>query len=143
MISIAHKFLRLLALEVESMHDELDMLVASLDDRLARAEISDYVRNENFVVLRNEVLGLEDCLRGIGPLEGCEVESLDDAVALARRTLHDRIRAHGYVPAVGRLIDSRLDKIVRYLEDVDPGTTPGPIRGLGGSWAARRAAGGS
>ncbi len=111
------KFIKILALEIESMQDELSMLLHSLDDRLARQEISDYVRNENFVVLRNEVLGLRDCLHGLDDVRGCPAETLEDAADLARQTLHRRITDHGYVPALQNLLDARIDKIVRYITE--------------------------
>ncbi len=109
--------MKILALEIESMEDELSMLLHTLEDRHARQEISDYVRNENFVVLRNEVLGLHDCMNGLDDVRGCPAETLDDAADLARQVLHRRIADHGYVPALGRLIDARIDKIVRYINE--------------------------
>ncbi len=113
------RFLKVLALEIESIQDELSMLLNTLDDRLARREISDYVRNENFVVLLNEVLGLHDCLHGLDDVRGCPAESVDDAADLAREVLDRRIADHGYVPALGHLLDARIDKIVRYIGEAE------------------------
>ena len=46
MDAMHRKFLKLLSLEMESLKDELELIIDSLDSRLARREITDYVRND-------------------------------------------------------------------------------------------------
>lgn len=115
MVSTYQKFIRLLQLEIESMHDEIEILLTSLDRRLADHEITDYVRNENAAVLRNELLGLEDCLRTTFDTEGREDATVDEIASEVRACIRQRIEARGYVPALGELIDRRIEKIAAYF----------------------------
>ncbi len=119
MVSPFRKFIRLFEVEIESLHDEIEIILSSLDERLAKHEITDYVRNENYAVLRNELLGLEDCLRA--RFEERADASLDDIAEEVRRCVRQRLIDHEYVPAVYGLINRRIDKIVAYLRsDVAP-----------------------
>lgn len=115
MDAMHRKFLKLLSLEMESLKDELELIIGSLDSRLARREITDYVRNENLAVLRNEVMGLEDCIRGCPDMDFSGAETPRDLVEMSKEYLSHRLGEHGYVPAVYRLLEHRLDKIAAYL----------------------------
>jgi len=135
MISTYRKFIRLLQLEVESLHDEIEIILSSLDRRLADHEITDYVRNENCAILRNELLGLEDflrstfmtdgraALRDAGTLNDASLDaasldeaSVDEVAERVRGYLRRRLAERDYVPALYALIDRRIDKIVAYLK---------------------------
>lgn len=116
MSPICHKFARLLTIELESLEEELELLVATLDKRLAAHEITDYVRNENAAVLRNEILGLRDFLKSGCSVDSDEVTTVDEAAALAKETVKARLDQRGYVPALFPLIAHRVDKIATYLK---------------------------
>ncbi|NBC30387.1 MAG: hypothetical protein GVY29_10415 [Spirochaetes bacterium] len=109
------KFFRLLAIELESLKEELELIIESLDLRLERHEITDYVRNENFATLRNEILGLEDCIKGCEDVDVSNAESMDDLVTMTKEFVRTRVAGHGYVPAVYGLIAARIDKVAAYL----------------------------
>ena len=109
------KFLKLLAIELESLTEELELIIESLDLRLERHEITDYVRNENFATLRNEILGLQDCIKGCDDFDVSSAANMDDLVAMTKEFVRQRVDRHGYVPAVHRLIATRIDKVAAYL----------------------------
>lgn len=117
---LCKKFVKLVSLELESMRDELEMLITQLDERLARHEITDYVRNENLAVLRNETLGLEECLRGCADLSfDTQAEVAQSIDVLAERTkeqMRERLSSKGYVPALYPLLERRLAKVAAYLK---------------------------
>ncbi len=120
MISTYDKFVRLLQLEIESLHDELEIILRSLDERLANHEITEYVRNENHAVLRNELLGLEDFVRtefGVAEREGASLEEIESEV---KSYLRRRLTERDYVPALYELVSRRIDKIVAYLRSPAP-----------------------
>ena len=120
MVSPHHKFIRLLQLEIESMHDEIELIMKSLDERLAKHEITEFVRNENCAVLRNELLGLEDFLRTEFSFDERSDISLGELVKEVRAYLRRRLSERQYVPALYELVSRRIDKIVAYLEESNP-----------------------
>ncbi len=120
MISTYDKFVRLLELEIESLHDELEIIVRTLDERLANHEITEYVRRENQAVLRNELLGLEDFVRtrfGVSERAGA---TLDEMSSEVKSYLRRRLTEREYVPALYELVSRRVDKIVAYLKTPTP-----------------------
>jgi hypothetical protein len=120
MVSTHQKFMRLLQLEIESLHDEIEIILQSLDHRLEKHEITDYVRNENGAILRNELLGIEDVLRCKLDVAERDDATLDEIVAEARSCLRKRLIDRGYVPALYELVNRRIDKIVSYLSQPVP-----------------------
>lgn len=115
MEKVYQRFLKLLAIELESLKEELEVIINSLDLRLERHEITDYVRNENFATLRNEVLGLQDCIKGCEDFDLSSATTMDELVTMTKDFVQHRLRQHGYVPAVYRLIATRIDKVAAYL----------------------------
>jgi hypothetical protein len=120
MISTYEKFMRLLRLEIESLHDEIEIILKSLDERLANHEITDYVHNENGAILRNELLGLEDFLRTEFDVSERGEATLDDVVNEVRGYLRKRLNERDYVPALYELMNRRIEKIVTYLSQTVP-----------------------
>jgi hypothetical protein len=124
---IRRRFLKLLVIEMESLKEELEIIIGTLDERLRNHEITDYVRNENFAVLRNEVLGVQECIRNCaeselsdggtsdGGTELSEAQSVEELAETIKSCMRRRLEDHGYVPAVYNLVDRRVDKIAAYL----------------------------
>jgi hypothetical protein len=116
MTRTCRKFEKLLIIELESLEEELELLVLTLDKRLADHEITDYVRNENCAVLRNEILGLRNFLHGgCFESEADNLTSIDDAAECAKRAVRSRLQERGYVPALYPLVERRIDKIASYM----------------------------
>ncbi len=116
MTSLCRKFAKLLAIELESLEEELELLLQTLDRRLKEHEITDYVRNENYVVLRNEILGLRDYLNSGCSVDSDEITTADEAAAAAKEVIRHRLEERGYVPALYGLVASRVDKVAAYLK---------------------------
>lgn len=116
MKKLGRKFAKLLSIELESLEEDLEIVLQTLDDRLRAHEITDYVRNENHAVLRNEILGLRDLVRSGEPVELGTISSISEAAELARIAVRRRLEEHDYVPALCRLIEKRIDKVAAYLE---------------------------
>ena len=115
MITTYEKFIRLLRIEIESLHDEVELILKSLDQRLAAHEITDYVRNENAAILRNELMGLEDFLETVGK-EECEGATLEECVDTVKSYLRRRLKERDYVPFLYELLERRIERVVDYLQ---------------------------
>jgi hypothetical protein len=115
MTALCMKFAKLLAIELESLEEELEILVQALDQRLKDHEITQYVRNENYTILRNEILGIRDFLQSGCSVDSDEVTNADEAAALVKEVVRFRLEERGYVPALFRLIEHRINKVAAYL----------------------------
>jgi len=115
MTALCRKFSKFLMIELESLEEELEILVRALDQRLKDHEITDYVRNENYAILRNEILGLRNFLKSGCSIDSDEVTTADEAATLAKEMVRHWLEERGYVQALYPLIEHRVNKIAVYL----------------------------
>lgn len=127
MKDLCRKFLKLLLVELEDLGEDLAFFTEMMERRHRSGQITDYVYQENLAVLRNEVMGLADCLRGCADLELMGGKSVAEISAGVKARLHERLKERGYVPALFALLDRRIDRIAAYLsgETAADGTTVG------------------
>jgi hypothetical protein len=116
MKDVYKRFRSILLIEIEDLHDDLKLFIEVINDRHEHRLITDYVYQENLAILRNEVLGLEDCLHGCPDLESHDVQSVDEVAELIKHDLRDRLSQRGYVPALYALLEKRIDRIAGYLK---------------------------
>ena len=116
MKDLCRKFLKILHVELEDLEEDLDLFVEVMESRRKAGEITDYVYRENLAVIRNEVLGLKECIRGCDELDQVAGTSVEEVAAAIKRRLRERLAEHGYLPALYALLDRRIDKIASYLK---------------------------
>lgn len=117
MSSLYRRFVRLLNVELESLQDELQVLVNYQDERLENKEITDYVRNYNVAVLKNELMGLHEFLRCEGCLDADSEGNLDQITDEVCGYIKHYFETRDNVPALFELVKLRIDKIRGYLEN--------------------------
>jgi hypothetical protein len=116
MTDMKRKYLRLLAIELEDLRDDLETLIANCLARMERKEISRYVCFENMAVLRNEVLSIEGIAGVLESVDPDAFESLDALTRELDRRFQDALERHGFPEGPRRLIHRKLEKVYRYLE---------------------------
>ena len=115
MKNLFRKFQKMLLVELEDLHEDLDLFIQVIKDRHESRLITDYVYRENLAILRNEVLGLEDCSHGCEDLDLDELTSVDEMAAFLKLRLKQRLISRGYAQALYTLLEKRLDRIAGYL----------------------------
>lgn len=120
MSPVGRRFRRLLTVELESLRDELQILVEHQNRRLANHEITEYVRNSNVSTLQNELMGLEDFLREECCLNVDEDADVWEMAEAARSGLRRYAVTHDLVPALSEVVNLRIGKIVGYLREDAP-----------------------
>ncbi|HUX21989.1 MAG TPA: hypothetical protein VMW69_12180 [Spirochaetia bacterium] len=136
MKDLCRKFLRLLRVELEDLKEDLDLFMEVMSARHDSGEITDYVYNENLAVLRNEVMGLHDCMRGCADSESFGQGTVQEIADAFKERLHARLKEHGYVSALYSLVDRRIDRIAGYLKSEFPDSAAPPAR-VGGRAGVR------
>lgn len=120
MSPMSRRFRRLLTVELESLRDELEILIEYQDRRLANHEITEYVRNSNVSTLQNEIMGLEDFLREECCLELDEDSDVWEMAEAVRAALRRYAISHDLVPALFEVVNLRIGKIIGYLREGAP-----------------------
>ncbi len=116
MKSLCRKYLKILQVEIEDLQDDLNLFLEVLQDRHLRHLVTDYVYNENSATLRNEILGLRECVRALENYEAAPCSSIEQVRDDLKKEIFRRLDEHGYVPAVRALVGKKLDKIAVYLK---------------------------
>lgn len=117
MSSLYRKFVNLLTVELESLVDELEVLMKYQDQRLENQEITDYVRHYNVATLQNQVKGLHEFLKCEGCLDTDSDAALDEIAEEIRGYVKAYFAHYEYVPATYEVVRLRIDKITTYLRN--------------------------
>ena len=110
-----HRFLDLLALEIEDLENDVTDLIQAAKDRLARHEITNYVFLENQGLLLNELSCLKTLMSTLRDLDTSGYADLNELVADLERRIRARIHECGYPEVVFSLVKRRSDKVLKYL----------------------------
>lgn len=115
MKSLGRKFLKLLLVEIEDLKEDLDLFVLVAERRRREHQITDYVYNENLSILHNELLGIKECVHECEELFLREGAGVEEIRAEVKERLRNRLQSRGYVAALYRLLEARVDRIADYL----------------------------
>lgn len=110
-----HRFLDLLAMEIEDLENDVTDLIEVARNRLARHEITNYVFQENQGLLLNELSCLRSLMGTLRDLDTSRYTDLKELVADLERRIRARIQECGYPEVVFSLVKRRSDKVLRYL----------------------------
>ena len=110
------RFMRLLAMELEDVKEDLDALMRNCNAQKERDEISDYVFQENTAVYQN-LHAAFDCVKA--SLEHVDPDAYPDVRELILglgKTCHERLVEHGFTGGLERTLRRKMAKIATYLE---------------------------
>lgn len=117
MKDIKKKYLQILCVELEDLQEDLRLLIDASVARREKNEISPYVCQENLALLRSEIVGINRLCGDIASASADEYEDLDALVEAMRGKINAMISRHALAEAVRRLVDRRLEKVYRYVQD--------------------------
>jgi hypothetical protein len=117
MKDIKKKYLQILCVELEDLQEDLRLLIDASVARREKNEISSYVCQENLALLRSEIVGINRLCGEIASASAQEYEDLNALIEAVRGKINAMISRHALAEAVRRLVDRRLDKVYRYVQD--------------------------
>ena len=109
-------FLKILCIEFEDLEEDINMLIEEYTDKHRNEEISHYVFLENLAVLKNELFGVESFYEYIKFIEPRDYGSLHDLMSMILSKLKIRVKQNGIVPSVVIIIERKMKKVAKYVE---------------------------
>lgn len=109
-------FYKLFSIELEYLMEDIQNLESYAEQRLKRAEITDYVFKENRVIFESEIRALQDFLPLVKKTELCGADELSLSVACLKDQIKTLRLEKGFPEAIEPLIFGKMDKIVRFIE---------------------------
>jgi hypothetical protein len=109
------KYLKLLAIELEDLRDDLETLIANCLERMERKEITKYVCFENMAVLRNEILSIDSVSQILSSVDVDDYDDLDALMNDLDLRFWEKLKEHGFPQGPRRLIRRKLEKVLQYM----------------------------
>lgn len=115
MKDVKRKYLKLLAIELEDLKEDIEGLVQETEQRMRADRISPYVCFENLAVLKNEILDIETVSGILNEVRSEDYDSLDALVVGVESRFRVTLREYIFAEAAMRLIRRKLEKVAEYL----------------------------
>jgi hypothetical protein len=110
------KFMKVLAIEIEDLIEDLSLLIETHEKRLARGEITAYVCRENVALLTNGRRALERFREELTRLNPSEYRDVKDMEKAVEKSFTAFLEEHNFTHAVEGFVDRKLRKILEYCE---------------------------
>jgi hypothetical protein len=110
-------FTTFLSIELEDLHEDIDLLIKQLKEKFNHQTITHYVFLENVCTLKSELFGVESIYEYIKNLDTNAYGTLDELHSAVRGELTRRIKEAGLPDAVIYFIDRKIAKVSHYLEN--------------------------
>ena len=117
-MSVHSKYISILLLELESLEEDVTLLIDAYKDRKEKGEITDYVLLENLAVLKSEIHGLESFRRLLTELDPESYEDLDSLVQDIRSRIKSIMDGSSFPESLYPLVLRRLAKVARFVRQV-------------------------
>jgi len=98
------KYLKMLAVELQDLQEDIEVVIESSQRRLEDAEISRYV-----------VLGIANVSTIIEAVNPADYDDLDSMVADLDRRFAEKLKERGFPAGVHQLIRRKLNKLADYV----------------------------
>ncbi len=112
---MVEKFFKILSIEFSDLEDELDVLIALVNKRRDRHEITEYVMKANSTLLKRELVDILLIHKKIMEISPDSYKNVDEATA----AVIDIIYGFTGIPkAVHTYMEKRVRKVLRYMDEV-------------------------
>jgi hypothetical protein len=101
--------------EVENSLDDAKDLAAAYAKRFKQDEITNYVFNENEAFLAQEIHGISELITEIADYGASRFGDEKEAAETVRGLVRERVSAYGDPEAVYRIVDRKIEKILKYI----------------------------
>ena len=116
MLKKKEAFLKILALELDDLDEDIKLLIESYKEKREHDEITNYVFLHNLATMQSELFGVEGLADDIEDIDINEFDTLDNLVEHVKETLDHRLKHKGIVHSVMLLVERKINKILKYLE---------------------------
>lgn len=109
------KFLKVLRVELEDLHEDIELLIADTMQRFRAHSITEHVCFENIAVLRSEEYGIRHFVEIVDATDPEAFETLDVLSAHLKQAFEQEIERAGLARAATILAERKIDKVAQYV----------------------------
>jgi len=115
MLKAKQRFIEVMRIELEDLHDDIDALLKHCDEALHEHTLTELGYFGNLRVLRSELRGVGFFSRMLDETDPEKYETLKALMDDLEKRLVEGVRKYCMVPAVDRLIRRKIEKAVKYV----------------------------
>ncbi len=112
-------YLKLLEIEVNDIHEDVELQVKNCQTRWENREITEHIYGENMAVFRNQLHGIELFQRLLRNTDGSQYKDIEEIITSLRESFQVELSHTGLYPCFGGSIERKLRKIQRSLDIMD------------------------
>ena len=114
-MALKETYLKLLAIELEDLREDIQVVMRNCEQRRDHHEITNYVFMENMAVLKNEVLEIGSVTQFLSGIDTDDYETLDSMIEDIERRFREKLCSKGCPEGSFRLIQRKLAKVAQYV----------------------------
>ena len=114
-MALKKKYLKLLAIELEDLREDIEVVMRNCETRRDRHEITNYVFMENMAVLSNEVLEIGTVTQLLNSINTDDYETLDSMIENIELKFREKLCHKGCPEGPFHLIKRKLAKVAQYV----------------------------
>ena len=109
------KYLKILTIEFEDNLEYLEYLLEAHRFREGQGDITHYVYLENVTVLKNELSGINNCLKIVKSLAADDFDNLESLIMYLEKQVAENVKHFSYPKAVLIVCQRKLEKVKRFV----------------------------
>ncbi|MBN1498704.1 MAG: hypothetical protein JW982_00990 [Spirochaetes bacterium] len=115
MKDLKKKYIQILKIELEDLHNDIDMYMEQMQNDAQCGEITNYVFRENLALLNNETVGIEIINEYLDTLNLDEFEDINALMQKIKSDLLEKLEKDGIAHALFIYLERKLDKVSLYV----------------------------
>ena len=108
-------FLQILAIEMEDLREDIDLLIEHCNQEEHKGQLTEHVFFSNIALFRNEERGLDQFAAIIRETDPERFSDLETLIAHIRSAFIQKIRECGLAPFIDLLVERKMEKVIRYV----------------------------
>lgn len=116
MIQKNQAFLKMFVLELDDLHQDIELLIERYKDAREHESITNYVFMENVALMKNELFGIDSFLSEVQSLNPDNFKDIHELIDHCRELLISRSHEKGIAPSAIVLAERKMQKILLYIE---------------------------
>lgn len=108
-------FLQILAIELEDLRDDIDLLIDHCREEEHEGHLTEHVFFSNIALFRNEEQGMDQFLNIVRETSPDAYPDMETLINHIKESFREKIRECGLAPFIDILVDRKIEKVIRYV----------------------------
>ncbi len=109
-------FLKMFAIELEDLHEDVELLIERYCDEHDHEVISNHVFYENVALMNNELFGIDSFLDEVRQIDPLGFKDTNELIDSLKKRLRERCANKGIAASAYILAERKMNKVLAYVE---------------------------